>query len=100
MRIVYKISVLKNARPIQEVQYETSSYYATTGFATTIDEAAQKATRFMVDYLVDTHGLSREDAYMLCSIAGNLHIAEAVDIPHKLVTMHMPKSIFLARDVR
>jgi acetamidase/formamidase len=100
MRIVYKISVLKNARPIQEVQYETSSYYATTGFATTIDEAAQKATRFMVDYLVDTHGLSREDAYMLCSIAGNLHIAEAVDIPHMLVTMHMPKSIFLARDVR
>jgi acetamidase/formamidase len=100
MRIVYKISVLKNARPIQEVQYETNSYYATTGFATTIDEAAQKATRFMVDCLVDTHGLSREDAYMLCSIAGNLHIAEAVDIPHMLVTMHMSKSIFLAHDVR
>ena len=95
MRIVYKISVLKNARQIQEVQYETDFYYATTGFAKTIDEAAQKATRFMVEYLVDTRGLSREDAYMLCSIAGNLHIAEAVDIPHMLVTMHMPKSIFL-----
>ncbi|MEQ8207318.1 MAG: acetamidase/formamidase family protein [Woeseia sp.] len=95
MRIVYKISVLKNARQIQEVQYETADYYATTGFAETIDEAAQKATRFMVEYLVDTRGLSREDAYMLCSIAGNLHIAEAVDIPHMLVTMHMPKSIFL-----
>ena len=95
MRVVYKISVLKNARQIQEVQYETDFYYATTGFAKTIDEAAQKATRFMVEYLVDTRGLSREDAYMLCSIAGNLHIAEAVDIPHMLVTMHMPKSIFL-----
>ena len=95
MRIVYRISVLKNARPIQEVQYETDSYYATTGFAVTIDEAAKKATRFMVDYLVDSRGLTRENAYMLCSIAGNLHIAEAVDIPHMLVTMHMPKSIFL-----
>lgn len=100
MRIVYRISVLKNARPIQEVQYETDSYYATTGFAETIDEAAQKATRFMVEYLVDTRGLSREDAYMLCSIAGNLHIAEAVDIPHMLVTMHMPKNIFQDRDER
>ena len=100
MRIVYRISVLKNARPIQEVQYETDSYYATTGFAKTIDEAAQKATRFMVDYLVDTHGLTREDAYMLCSLAGDLHIAEAVDVPHMLVTMHVPKSIFLDRDVQ
>lgn len=100
MRIVYRISVLKNARPIQEVQYETDSYYATTGFAETIDEAAQKATRFMVEYLVDTRGLSREDAYMLCSIAGNLHIAEAVDIPHMLVTMHMPKNIFQDRNER
>ena len=100
MRIVYRISVLKNARPIQEVQYETDSYYATTGFAKTIDEAAQKATRFMVDYLVDNRGLTRENAYMLCSIAGDLHIAEAVDAPHMLVTMHVSKSIFLDRDVK
>ena len=98
MRIVYRISVLKNARAFEEVQYETDNYYATTGFAETIDEAARKATRFMVDYLVETRGLSREDAYMLCSIAGDLHIAETVDVPHMLVTMHMPKSIFLDRD--
>ena len=98
MRIVYRISVLKNARAIEEVQYETDSYYATTGFAETIDEAARKATGFMVEYLVETRGLSREDAYMLCSIAGDLHIAETVDVPHMLVTMHMPKSIFLGRD--
>jgi acetamidase/formamidase len=100
MRIVYRISVLESARTIEEVQYETDSYYATTGFAETIDEAARKATRFMVDHLVETRGLSREDAYMLCSIAGNLHIAEVVDVPHMLVTMHMPKSIFLDRDAK
>jgi len=94
MRIVYRISVVENGRPIEEVQYETKDYYATTGFAETIDEAARKATRFMVDYLVDTQGLSREEAYMLCSIAGNLHIAEVVDVPNMLVTMHLPKRIF------
>ena len=94
MRIVYRISVIKDGRPIEEVQYETNDYYATTGFATTIDEAAQKATRYMVDYLVETKGLSREDAYMLCSLAGDLKIAETVDVPHMLVTMHMTKRIF------
>lgn len=48
----------------------------------------------MIDYLVDEHGLSREDAYALCSLAGDLKIAEVVDVPHMLVTMHMPKNIF------
>jgi acetamidase/formamidase len=96
MRIVYEISVIKGGRSIPEPQYETDEYYATTGFATTIDEAAKKATRYMIDYLVDTKGLSREQAYMLCSIAGDLKIAETVDVPHMLVTMHMPKSIFIA----
>ena len=95
MRIVYEISVIKGGRTIPEPQYETNEYYATTGFATTIDEAAKKATRYMIDYLVDTKGLSREQAYMLCSLAGDLKIAETVDVPHMLVTMHMSKHIFV-----
>jgi acetamidase/formamidase len=49
----------------------------------------------MIDYLVEARGLSREQAYMLCSIAGDLKIAETVDVPHMLVTMHLPKSIFV-----
>lgn len=97
MRIVYRVTAIKDERPISEVQYETEEYYATTGFAVTIDEAARKATRFMIDYLVETRGLTREDAYMLCSLAGNLHIAETVDVPHMLVTMHLPKHIFRQR---
>ena len=87
MRIVYRISVIKGMRSIEEVQYETDEYYATTGFATTIDEASKKAVRYMMDYLMETKGLSREQAYMLCSLAGDLKIAETVDIPHMLVTM-------------
>lgn len=95
MRIVYEIRVIKGGRSIAEPQYETDEYYATTGFATTIDEAAKKATRYMIDYLVETTGLSREQAYMLASLAGDLKIAETVDVPHMLVTMHMPKRIFV-----
>lgn len=94
MKIIYEVEVIKNGRAIQEPQYETDEYFAVTGFGETIDEAAKKATRYMIDYLVVEHGLSREYAYALCSLAGDLKIAEVVDVPHMLVTMHMPKNIF------
>lgn len=94
MRIVYRISVIKNGRKIEEPQYETDEYYATTGFAPSVDEAQRKATRYMIDYVMAEHELSRADAYMLLSFAGDLLIAETVDYPHMLVTMHLPKSIF------
>lgn len=92
-RIVYQVEVIKGGRDIQEPQYETDDYYATTGFGETIDEAAKKATRYMIDYLVNEHDMSRNDAYALCSLAGDLKIAEVVDVPHMLVTMHMSKEV-------
>lgn len=93
MRIRYRIEVAEGARPIQEPQYETDEYYAVTAFATTIDEAAVKATNYMIDYLTAEHGLTPEEAYVLCSLAGDLKISEVVDVPHVLVSMHMPKDV-------
>ena len=48
----------------------------------------------MIDYLEEEKGLSRNDAYALLSLAGDLKIAEVVDVPHMLVSMHLPKDIF------
>ena len=93
MRIVYEVNLIKGGRTIQEPEYETDDYYAVTGFATTIDEAAKKATQYMIDYLVAEHDLTAQEAYMLCSLAGDLKIAEVVDVPHVLVTMHMSKDV-------
>jgi acetamidase/formamidase len=92
LRIIYEIELIKD-RSIQEPQYETDEFYATTGFATTIDEAAKKATLYMVEYLQSEHGLSTDEAYALCSLAGDLKIAEVVDMPHMLVTMHLSKKV-------
>lgn len=94
MNIIYEVEVIKGGREMSEPQYETEDYYAVTGFGETIDEAAKKATRYMVDYLVEEKGMNRNDAYALCSLAGDLKIAEVVDVPHMLVSMHMPKNIF------
>ncbi|UCG27342.1 MAG: acetamidase/formamidase family protein [Bacteroidales bacterium] len=92
-RIIYEVKVVKN-RKITEPEYETDDYYAVTAFGETLDIAAKKAVRYMVDYLADVRGLDRTDAYALCSLAGDLHIAEVVDVPHMLVCMHIPKGIF------
>ena len=93
MRIIYEVNVLKGEKKIEEPQYETDDYYAVTGFGTSIDIAAKKATRYMIKYLMDEHGLNRVEAYALSSLAAELKIAEVVDVPHYLVSMHISKDV-------
>ena len=88
------MKVIKGKKYLREPQYETGDYYAVTAFATTLDEAAKKAMTYMVDYLEAEHGLSRTEAYVLCSLAADLKIAEVVDAPHMLVSVHISKKIF------
>lgn len=92
MRFVFELNVLKNKK-IKEPQYETDQYYAVTGYGISLEIATKKTVEYMIEYLVAEHGLSEEDAYILCSLAGDLKIAEVVDVPHMLVTMHMKKDI-------
>lgn len=99
MRALLRLKVIKDKK-ISEPQYETDAYYATTGFGTTLDDAAKKATRYMIDHIVTTYGLTWEEAYMLCSLVGDLKIAEVVDMPHMLVTMHIPKDVFKEKRVK
>lgn len=93
MRIVYRIEVLEDFHDIREPQYERDDFYAVTAFAPTLDEAARKATRYMVDYLEQAVGLERVEAYALASLAADLKISEVVDVPHVLVSMHVPKAV-------
>lgn len=94
MRFVFELKLLKGQKSyLNEPQYETDDYYAVTAFGTTIDEATKKAVQYMIEYLVNEHGLTEEDAYILCSLAGDLKIAEVVDVPNMLVTMHISKEV-------
>lgn len=92
MKFVVELNLIKD-RSIKEPQYEREDIYAVTGFGTSIDEAAKKATGYMIDHLTENYNLTKNEAYMLCSLAGDLKIAEAVDMPHYLVTMHIDKTI-------
>jgi acetamidase/formamidase len=69
-------------------------YYATMGIDSDLMNGAKTATRAMIDWLVDTHGLTREDAYVLCSATGDLRIIEIVDAGVWNVAMTMPLGVF------
>ncbi|MCL6608464.1 MAG: amidase, partial [Geminicoccaceae bacterium] len=44
-----------------------------------LDDAAVQATREMVEHLGRRTTLSRNEAYMLCSLAGDLRVTQTVD---------------------
>ncbi len=93
LRVVYQVEVIKGAGPIPSPHYETDEFYAVTGFAPTIDEAARNAVEAMIDHLVKSKDLSRAEAYALASMTGDLKIAEVVDVPNMLVAMRISKDV-------
>jgi formamidase len=102
-------------RRIQRPQYERNDYFAdprfavprrffaTTGMPITHDDrnesenvtlAAQDALLNMIDHLVAERGYSREQAYVLTSVAVDLRISELVDVPNVVVSAFLPLEIF------
>lgn len=68
--------------------------YATAGIDSDLMEATKLAVRHMIDHLGETHGLSREAAYLLCSAAIDLKINEVVDAPNWVVSAYVAESLF------
>jgi formamidase len=56
--------------------------------------AARNATLNMIDFLVNTKGLTREQAYVLVSVAVDLNIAQVVDLPNVGVTAILNRDVF------
>ncbi|MBZ9870300.1 acetamidase/formamidase family protein [Mesorhizobium sp. BR1-1-9] len=56
--------------------------------------AARNATLNMIDYLVKTKGLTREQAYVLTSVAADLNVAQVVDFPNVGVTAILNRDVF------
>jgi acetamidase/formamidase len=58
---------------------ETPTHIITMAFNPDLDSAARTALRSMIALLGERRGLSREDAYMLCSLAADLRITQFVN---------------------
>ena len=57
-------------------------------------ENARNAVRGLIRWAGDEHGLSREDAYILCSLAADLKIGQVANAPNWTVSACLPLSVF------
>jgi acetamidase/formamidase len=104
--VTLRLSVDKG-RSIRAPQFETYSpttskthgmgYVSTSSPGDDLHENLRNAVRDMVDLLEAEHGLSRLEAYLLCSVAGDARISVPVlgQSHTGFVTFNMPRSIFV-----
>src|SRR5262245_65186695 len=85
--------VLHKNRRLRWPRAETPTHYITMGLNPDLDQAARIATHEMLDFLVETKKLSREEAYLLASAAMDLTVTQVVD-GTKGIHASIPKSIF------
>ena len=72
----------------------TGPWFATTAHGPDLLASSQRAVLHMIDHLVRERGFSREEAYIICSVAADLKISEIVDAPNWIVSAFIPESIF------
>jgi acetamidase/formamidase len=94
----FRFIVHKNRRLLWP-RAETPTHIITMGFSPDLKTAAEHALRDMLDFLVTEKHLSRDDAYMLASVAVDMEITQLVDgnvgahamLPKKLFTSKVEK---------
>src|SRR5262249_4391324 len=91
---IFQFIVRKNMH-LKWPRAETPTHYITMGLNDDLNACTTLAVREMIDFLVTEKQLSRDDAYMLSSVAADLHITELVD-GNKGVHMMIPKAIFVS----
>ncbi|MCG8693515.1 MAG: acetamidase/formamidase family protein [Minwuiales bacterium] len=73
---------------------DEKGYDVTTGIGEDLMEGARAAVSGMIDLLSARHGMSAMEAYMLCSVCGDLRISEIVDQPNWVVSFYFPRLVF------
>jgi formamidase len=80
-------------------------YFATTGYPITragenldmdVYAAAAMALDELVDHLVRDRGISAAQAYVLVSVAADLHVSSIVNIPNPCVSAALPTDLFVS----
>ena len=68
-------------------------YQVTTGIGPDLMEASRAAVRSAIDWLARERGIPAIDAYLLCSVCGDLRISEIVDVPNWTVSFYFPRVV-------
>ena len=93
--VLHKHAAARPGAPVPPVypRAETPDAYIAMGFDDDLSNATRKALRNMIDFLVAEKGMSRDDAYMLVSVAGDVAVTELVD-RNKGVHVVLSKALF------
>ena len=73
---------------------DAKGYEVTTGIGPDLMQAARDAVSGMIDFISKQHKLGAVEAYMLCSVCGDLRISEIVDMPNWVVSFYFPRIVF------
>lgn len=73
---------------------DAKGYEVTTGIGPDLMEGARAAVRAMVELLAKRYGMPPVEAYMLCSVCGDLRVSEIVDVPNWTVSFYFPRVVF------
>ncbi len=102
MRVALQFELIAN-RPLSYPRFRTAGpvtrhldekgYEVTTGIGPDLMQAARAAVRSMIDLLTSRHAMPAVDAYMLCSVCGDLRISEIVDLPNWTVSFYFPRVV-------
>lgn len=102
MNVTLTLSVLKG-QTLESPRFTTpgpvtrhldaAGYEVTTGVGPDLLTASREALSRMIDLLTAEHGYNPADAYMLCSVAGDLRISEIVDMPNVVVSFYFPRIV-------
>ena len=89
---IVPVPLFRTAGPLATAD-ESQGHIGTMGIHSDLMEGARIAVRAAIDRLETDHGLSRREAYLLCSLAGDLKILEIVDSGVWNVGLTLPVSI-------
>jgi len=83
---------LRKDMKLSHPRAESNTHHIFMGFDPLIDNAAKSALRETISFLEESRGMSRDDAYTLCSLAVDLHVTQIVN-GIKGVHAMLPKAI-------
>ncbi len=73
---------------------DVKGYEVTTGIGPDLMAGAKAAVSGMIDLLSARYKMNPVEAYMLCSVCGDLRISEIVDMPNWVVSFYFPRVVF------
>lgn len=88
MRATLRVS-LKDL-PLAGPLIMTPTELLVVGFARTLDDAVRRVVSRATDMLAEREQLAKADAYMLCSVVGDVRVNQVVALPHVSVRLALP----------